>query len=196
MCGGTNTAGAQLVRPNGLSPRVRGNHSPVYQKAKAARSIPACAGEPTPRQRRVPVRKVYPRVCGGTELEAEEPSADEGLSPRVRGNLVGGTDSPFCRRSIPACAGEPVWRFRPTIFARVYPRVCGGTGARASAISQPMGLSPRVRGNRRWMAVQSLSFRSIPACAGEPLTFPRTPTKIRVYPRVCGGTFPPMGFYS
>ena len=49
-------------------------------------SIPACAGEPSTRPR---VRgnlghrgEVYPRVCGGTARPRE------GLSPRVRGNLL------------------------------------------------------------------------------------------------------------
>ena len=30
--------------------------------------------------------------------------------------------------------------------------------------------------------------RSIPACAGEPSRLPRRPTRLWVYPRVCGGT--------
>ena len=30
---------------------------------------------------------VYPRVCGGTELEVGDDDDNLGLSPRVRGNL-------------------------------------------------------------------------------------------------------------
>ena len=50
------------------------------------------------------------------------------------------------------------------------------------------GLSPRVRGNPRHRNSSTLEVRSIPACAGEPLTIRPPPQEARVYPRVCGGT--------
>ena len=102
-----------------------------------------------------------------------------------------------CRlaRSIPACAGEPIFLLRRMSA----PSVCG--------------LSPRVRGNHVRDA-RSCSRRSIPACAGEPLKrsgparqslhrsipacagepsfrsagISHTPSS-GVYPRVCGGTY-------
>ena len=52
-----------------------------------------------------------------------------GLSPRVRGNLHRRLPSAFCVRSIPACAGEPFVAKVSAAKPRVYPRVCGGTGA-------------------------------------------------------------------
>ena len=52
-------------------------------------------------------RVVYPRVCGGTLRITPELHVDNGLSPRVRGNLEKG-------------AGRDE-------VAQVYPRVCGGT---------------------------------------------------------------------
>ena len=52
-----------------------------------------------------------------------------GLSPRVRGNLGGGGWGQGYRRSIPACAGEPVGGFGAGGQGEVYPRVCGGTAA-------------------------------------------------------------------
>ena len=86
----------------------------------------------------------------------------------------------------------------------VYPRVCGGTTMRKPRSQPPCsGLSPRVRGNR------PMSYRSIPACAGEPSAGHRDlrreglSPRVRgnpqqtaiigrlaptVYPRVCGGT--------
>ena len=49
-------------------------------------SIPACAGEPTMERTLMTVLRVYPRVCGGTPRNQDEPLSDLGLSPRVRGN--------------------------------------------------------------------------------------------------------------
>ena len=71
---------------------------------------------------------------------------------------------------------------------RVYPRVCGGT---CFLIPLPLtngGLSPRVRGNRRWHDYESDVRGSIPACAGEPVRAENPAGVSAVYPRVCGGT--------
>ena len=95
--------------------------------------------------------------------------------------------------SIPACAGEPATWFAPGIQAVVYPRVCGGTPRATAPTPRPKGLSPRVRGNREAGGYGHQRERSIPACAGEPGTATASPTKSRVYPRVCGGTFTAMG---
>ena len=51
-----------------------------------------------------------------------------------------------------------------------------------------MGLSPRVRGNRRRGMVAFRRHRSIPARAGEPTRAATRTTKYPVYPRACGGT--------
>ena len=52
-----------------------------------------------------------------------------------------------------------------------------------------MGLSPRVRGNPCVYLGKYPSYRSIPACAGEPPRCARAGIGSMVYPRVCGGTF-------
>ena len=151
---------------------------------------------------------VYPRVCGGTPFTYTDLGHSVGLSPRVRGNRVIASSPDRCRRSIPACAGEPR-RVRPVCSAcSVYPRVCGGTAGRHDFVLRPDGLSPRVRGNRPAGSRRVQRNRSIPACAGEPRTgggsckprmvYPRVcgePIAVdlphnatRVYPRVCGGT--------
>ena len=51
-----------------------------------------------------------------------------------------------------------------------------------------MGLSPRVRGNRKTFSAYKAPLRSIPARAGEPWcpVFPAAGKT--VYPRACGGT--------
>ena len=172
----------------GLSPRVRGNHIVIGNGTIQLRSIPACAGEPSWGGSPSCVSTVYPRVCGGTLACASLASPSTGLSPRVRGNLAGMFGLLLGVGSIPACAGEPppVPVSRPSPM--VYPRVCGGTNSSLSDICLSSGLSPRVRGNHppgRWCRGRR---GSIPACAGEPLSWDIDPAAARVYPRVCGGT--------
>ena len=170
MCGGTEYHRTILPNHRGLSPRVRGNPNEQANKPYGARSIPACAGEPgwSGRRRRLP--GVYPRVCGGTTRNTRASGASRGLSPRVRGNLPGRAASLCCEGSIPACAGEPGMSVAQSAGHTVYPRVCGGTLIGSMPVSVPEGLSPRVRGNLRPIKSGMRSLRSIPACAGEPLT--------------------------
>ena len=127
VCGGTWAAGHDPATLAGLSPRVRGN--PPYAAPGQARrgSIPACAGEPGAPNSPSWGSRVYPRVCGGTTPSCRRVSCIRGLSPRVRGNRGALTVSHSCRRSIPACAGEPSMATWPCPFLTVYPRVCGGT---------------------------------------------------------------------
>ena len=167
---------------------MRGNPGEDRPRAIGPGSIPACAGEPVmtvPGDRNT---AVYPRVCGGTTPHSTSVPAGTGLSPRVRGNLHHSGQWYVERRSIPACAGEPGAVASSGLTMTVYPRVCGGTGSPRNDTLAGVGLSPRVRGNRRGIG-QGLVFEgSIPACAGEPLPGrPANPTGM-VYPRVCGGT--------
>ena len=67
--------------------------------------------------------------------------------------------------------------------------MCGGTTITSEAIECPVGLSPRVRGNLFMPDVSVYQRGSIPACAGEPDESWEVSEKVRVYPRVCGGTF-------
>ena len=178
------------VRPvaAGLSPRVRGNPLPRCHGAQGRGSIPACAGEPRSRTMPSPRTRVYPRVCGGTGEAHPHVAPNQGLSPRVRGNLVRSRRGEPSWRSIPACAGEPSPWPRPRASTWVYPRVCGGTAPVGPAGGACWGLSPRVRGNHAGARRAAARRGSIPACAGEP-AFRRTRyAQGWVYPRVCGGT--------
>ena len=168
VCGGTILGAHYEVGPIGLSPRVRGK--PDEQVIVGGRE------------------QVYPRVCGGTATSGTGGCTTTGLSPRVRGNLAAFA-GPLChQRSIPACAGEPNTTPPYAPALGVYPRVCGGTSAGISPRTNETGLSPRVRGNRRRAAGITSEERSIPACAGEPSGLGCSPSRFRVYPRVCGGT--------
>ena len=229
VCGGTQVTPQPLGRPcglsprvrgtvrfvgapypaPGLSPRVRGNPNAIAITPVISGSIPACAGEPGKRTPRAALFTVYPRVCGGTLAEEVAWESAAGLSPRVRGNLMGGRAGVGSERSIPACAGEPIARRLPLTKEPVYPRVCGGTDQENTGSPLSGGLSPRVRGNLRRVALDADYEGSIPACAGEPRrSAPRTrpqngsipacageprttsvrPRREGVYPRVCGGT--------
>ena len=62
-----------------------------------------------------------------------------------------------------------------SVIVKVYPRVCGGSGAKLWLILPQVGLSPRVRGKRRPLRLEYVAARSIPACAGEASLCARTP---------------------
>ena len=135
---------------------------------------------------------VYPRVCGGTAPSIVFRCSCDGLSPRVRGNRCGYESEARRLRSIPACAGEPLEPKGLSNTREVYPRVCGGTAIPNLRTISPHGLSPRVRGNPFKLRLFNESDRSIPACAGEPSSMPSWASRMRVYPRVCGGTQRPI----
>ena len=168
MCGGTISADHDDDPPEGLSPRVRGNHRARPCRRTTRGSIPACAGEPLKSNRGQAALEVYPRVCGGTPVRRRLRPPGRGLSPRVRGNPVRVSEMKALIRSIPACAGEPVVRCPGDGVPGVYPRVCGGTCGCPVFSTDGIGLSPRVRGNRHGVGTTRRTRRSIPACAGEP----------------------------
>ena len=188
MCGGTPGARGLGEPAGGLSPRVRGNRTDFALHALGPGSIPACAGEPIGSNQTTAVNKVYPRVCGGTGRLLPKAPLAAGLSPRVRGNLQVTGVIRVSKRSIPACAGEPYRNRNSSRQATVYPRVCGGTIENHAIRLPQRGLSPRVRGNPLPARQNGRYPRSIPACAGEPLTMPGGGQHLKVYPRVCGGT--------
>ena len=131
VCGGTAPARMPDQPGSGLSPRVRGNRPGTHARSAGLGSIPACAGEPLSSVHHFRSTQVYPRVCGGTSREPRASTYTKtvcrGLSPRVRGNPLAAALAAAALGSIPACAGEPVPEWRRKRWAKVYPRVCGGT---------------------------------------------------------------------
>ena len=117
VCGGTADISSGMSPCQGLSPRVRGNRRQRPMGESGRGSIPACAGEPIRRHRRLSLTrsipacagepstewpctsplKVYPRVCGGTMCCPSVSCPSLGLSPRVRGNPL----QPLCLPPIP-----------------------------------------------------------------------------------------------
>ena len=188
VCGGTASTPVQARRGGGLSPRVRGNRTEADDDRLRERSIPACAGEPVTETDAGVILEVYPRVCGGTQIERYGRRELSGLSPRVRGNPCTPSTWAGFFRSIPACAGEPPLERRKASGRAVYPRVCGGTQNMVYVWGHCAGLSPRVRGNHVKTIKTHRDERSIPACAGEPEVRSAATRAKKVYPRVCGGT--------
>ena len=105
--GGTpcGSRGAWICR--GLSPRGRGNRLIHIGRGHRVGSIPAWAGEPAGMPGLPLLRRVYPRVGGGTRSPCRPRRRRRGLSPRGRGNLVWGVAEGGQLGSIPAWAGEP-----------------------------------------------------------------------------------------
>ena len=187
-CGGTSARILVAASQGGLSPRLRGNLPNWPLHAGHRRSIPAPAGEPSrPHPRRQPTA-VYPRACGGTPIVGTGIDAVLGLSPRLRGNRVQYLRDGLPIGSIPAPAGEPSMSAIARCLSRVYPRACGGTISPLVRATLNVGLSPRLRGNRRRYSSQHSSRRSIPAPAGEPRGCGVCLVAGGVYPRACGGT--------
>ena len=106
-CGGTHATEVAIAAGIGLSPRVRGNRLAFMLVGPPEGSIPASAGEPRTTHTETFRCAVYPRECGGTTQTVGDVARPAGLSPRVRGNRVGGPSTCRSNRSIPASAGEP-----------------------------------------------------------------------------------------
>ena len=187
-CGGTRGPGYFAGRIEGLSPRVRGNRGPAHWPQLIQGSIPARAGEPFTVEDTPNPNQVYPRACGGTDRVCDRGWGAQGLSPRVRGNRLQVVPRLTDTGSIPARAGEPLPRHQRTATAGVYPRACGGTRRSGLCYQRRMGLSPRVRGNRREEEPPIPPCGSIPARAGEPNETDMFCRGAWVYPRACGGT--------
>ena len=147
VCGGAIRVLERVVPGHGPSPRVRG--SPIVRPHvdAAEGSIPACAGEPRFCGCWIGDARVHPRVCGGAPSSSSPPSARRGPSPRVRGSLCQCARPDVVPGSIPACAGEPAYRYRPGSPSWVHPRVCGGAVQSCQFPSNGQGPSPRVRGS-------------------------------------------------
>ena len=188
-CGGTSSRHVLQGDDAGLSPRMRGNRRDAGDAGARCGSIPAHAGEPSQEPPAPESGWVYPRACGGTRGARARAYPPQGLSPRMRGNLLPDLPPADLHGSIPAHAGEPACCRVEGPAVWVYPRACGGTNGIEMAEQSQQGLSPRMRGNPRCARLGRTVIGSIPAHAGEPPRYWRISKLVRVYPRACGGTF-------
>ena len=151
VCGGTTCPVSTRLHDVGLSPRVRGNLASKRQRGTRSGLSPRVRGNHDRQNYDIRVKPVYPRVCGGTDGYSFVETED-GVYPRVcGGNLRPSVGADAIKRSIPACAGEPICcgraccslgsipacagepaAHRAKLYGlRVYPRVCGGTTLQA-----------------------------------------------------------------
>ena len=147
--GGTDIGHGGCGHTEGLSPRRRGNHECRLGRLVDHGPIPAQAGEPSTSTRTSAGARAYPRAGGGTGEIGDLVRCPEGLSPRRRGNPVGGLAELAPLGPIPAQAGEPRSRRCRPRESRAYPRAGGGTEYSAALPASTTGLSPRRRGNLR-----------------------------------------------
>ena len=151
----------------GLSPHGRGKPRTIPASPPASRSIPARAGETSDNTGITSRIPVYPRTGGGNALPATSAGDGLGLSPHGRGKHHS-SHLRLCREgSIPARAGETFPLHLGGVQLQVYPRTGGGN--RCSAGKSPLitGLSPHGRGKHHIPFPCIVSYRSIPARAGE-----------------------------
>ena len=172
----------------GLSPRVRGNPIQLALMGFPGGPIPACAGQPPLLEGEFPIDGAYPRVCGATPSREAHGQTRRGLSPRVRGNLLGHSRAGCSDGPIPACAGQPDQSLAGRSPGGAYPRVCGATRLKNIGHGHDHGLSPRVRGNLEQVIEVDTNFGPIPACAGQPRRRQPETYATAAYPRVCGAT--------
>ena len=88
-CGGTCSGTRWDEAEAGLSPHLRGNPALPMRPRPTAGSIPALAGEPSKDRLSDSQIAVYPRTCGGTICASSMLVTPSGLSPHLRGNLIG-----------------------------------------------------------------------------------------------------------
>ena len=186
VCGESGTSVPSLMMSTGPSPRVRGIRRLDLEADLIGGSIPACAGNPRGRSGATASRGVHPRVCGESTVAESIQGSQRGPSPRVRGIRDVALDGGVATGSIPACAGNPRSVIVIRTAPRVHPRVCGESGRPPGSRCRGSGPSPRVRGILPADPQAALLPGSIPACAGNPTTSPRSVPLAWVHPRVCG----------
>ena len=85
-CGETELRSGPNLLSGGLSPPMRGNHSPSGPSGIRSGSIPAHAGKPACNRGFDSIVGVYPRPCGETRTSVRWTRSRPGLSPPMRGN--------------------------------------------------------------------------------------------------------------
>src|SRR5690606_34095776 len=109
----------------GLSPRMRGTVHYRHLQLRAARFIPADAGNGFPLPANQGQHAVYPRGCGERVSKISKVCGVPGLSPRMRGTVTGCQAPSNKIRFIPADAGNGVAKRKVAPGLPVYPRGCG-----------------------------------------------------------------------
>ncbi len=131
---------------SGLSPLARGTPDDIADQRRAARFIPAGAGNTTGKKAARLKEAVYPRWRGEHIKGASTYGNPVGLSPLARGTLSSITAVGARLRFIPAGAGNTAGRGKIRLGDAVYPRWRGEHATSSPAAENPVGLSPLARG--------------------------------------------------
>ena len=166
MCGERNLRQLGILRKIGSSPHVRGTPPSKSPPPTMRRFIPACAGNARRFLMKSWATAVHPRMCGERYDGSPHPQHDGGSSPHVRGTPA--TDDPVAPfvRFIPACAGNAPKSSTPSRTRSVHPRMCGERKVPPVDVLPANGSSPHVRGTLIKHDGDIVSYRFIPACAG------------------------------
>ena len=126
-CGETTSRSPLNTTFKGLSPRMRGNLGKILVIIEILGSIPTHAGKPGRAVNWRLRHGVYPHACGETADIRLTVKFAEGLSPRMRGNLLATRSKPLVTGSIPTRAGKPAATMTSGRLSGVYPHACGET---------------------------------------------------------------------
>ena len=169
----------------GLSPRMQGSPDIKWGGYAARGPIPAHAGQPSGRTAVRSRNGAYPRACRAAVDYDIVSEFDRGLSPRMQGSRIPTIALCAGNGPIPAHAGQPVRRRRPSAEFRAYPRACRAASRSPVDPAFWEGLSPRMQGSLSQGRTSRHCTGPIPAHAGQPHG-PRPATvTTRAYPRAC-----------
>jgi len=109
---------------------------------------------------------VQPRVRGERYVGTPDGGVPVGSAPRARGTEAPASDSVFCTRFSPACAGNGCASRTDVRCSTVQPRVRGERGHSVETEYDFIGSAPRARGTGPGPCRPPRDRRFSPACAG------------------------------
>ena len=165
-CGEHNPWVMATILGLGSSPRMRGTLAKSTRQFNAARFIPAHAGNTSWAIGSSSKPAVHPRACGEHSCQSVPMPATDGSSPRMRGTLGSAAGTGDGDRFIPAHAGNTPLSLPASIPGPVHPRACGEHARAERDVGNLAGSSPRMRGTHNHPALARVSYRFIPADAG------------------------------
>ncbi len=150
----------------GSSPHARGTLANRASHVSSRRIIPACAGNAR-NHAMPPINGAdHPRMRGERAGSTRSASRGAGSSPHARGTPPRSGVRSRPARIIPACAGNAAPRRSGATVPPDHPRMRGERCARILPTSSYCGSSPHARGTRVSADSGAVTYRIIPACAG------------------------------
>ncbi|CEF28675.1 hypothetical protein XNW1_4470012 [Xenorhabdus nematophila str. Websteri] len=158
------------IHDTGLSPYLRGTLNAFLHEFGMMRFIPVLTGN-THKYDDNPLEKtVYPRTYGEHPFIQCMQKMDGGLSPYLRGTLLGQLEDLDKSRFIPVLTGNTVSIDAFMCAMLVYPRTYGEHAYNSKEEISPLGLSPYLRGTPVSTHLVQLRTRFIPVLTGNTAT--------------------------